>query len=342
MPSLLPDTESQPYYIFAPGYLRTSAGIRVLHILCHWLNKSGMRASIASINREAGAARHPDLLTPELTQAGIDLHFEQGKTPILVYPEVISGNPAGGECIVRYVLNFPGLLGGDASYPPNEIVYGFSRQLAENCGVPDQVLHMPVLDTSVYHPAESDEERTETCFYAMKYQHVHNQQVFGLPAGCVEITRDKRDSQSPQEISALFHRSKVFYCFENTALAAEAMLCGCPAVFVPNPYLDRPIALDELGWDGFAWGDDEEAIRRARATVSNGQRNYQRTVVNFFDQLHSFVERTQEVAKNTPYKSKIDLSSLDVHSREIRALISAKRHWKIHDRLKCILSIARA
>ena len=35
-----------PYYIVAPGWTRTSAGIRVLHRLCHALNEAGERAFV--------------------------------------------------------------------------------------------------------------------------------------------------------------------------------------------------------------------------------------------------------------------------------------------------------
>ncbi|MGB0697035.1 MAG: hypothetical protein ACPGOY_15380 [Rhodospirillaceae bacterium] len=338
MTSLLPDTETHPYYIFSARYTRTSAGIRALHLLCHWLNKSGMRAHVAFFGRELGVHTHPDLLTPMLTQEVIDFHHSQGKTPIIIYPEVISGNPANADCVVRYVLNIPGLLGGDTTFPESDLVYGFSKRLAECCGRPESILHVPVLDTTTF-TATPEEERTEVCFYAQKYQLVHKQKVFGLPEGAIEITRDRPDSHLPPEIADLFRRSKVFYCFENTALASEAVLCGCPAVFMPNDHLDWPIALDELGWDGFAWGDSPEELDRAVRTVGQGRDNYQKTIDLFFTQLKSFIAATQEQAAALEYKNKITLDDFDIHAGEVIGLAGSKLRWSKEDALDVITSI---
>lgn len=335
MKSLLPDASNHPYYIFAPRYSRTSAGIRALHLLCHWLNKSGQRAYVV---RDAAGKLHPDCLTPVLTKDTVDHHFAQGKVPVVVYPEVVAGNPAGADCVVRYALNFPGLLGGDTSWPPEDLVFGYSAQLATFCGVPDNVLHMPVIDTSVFCLPQGGNARPRegSCFYAMKYQKVHGQTVSGLPPGSVEITRNRPNSQTPSELAELFRRSEAFYCFENTALAAEAVLCGCPAVFMPNAYLDRPIALDELGWDGFAWGNTPEELDRARRTVHLGPASHQRTVDAFFVQLAAFIEKTQAKAASLVYTRPVSAAAYAAHIREVTRLIDTMPRLRLRDRLKLL------
>ena len=40
------ETPRRPYYIEAPPYRRTSAGIKVLHLLCHALNRIGEDAYV--------------------------------------------------------------------------------------------------------------------------------------------------------------------------------------------------------------------------------------------------------------------------------------------------------
>ena len=181
------------------------------------------------MHRHAGPAFHPDLLSPRLTQDAVDLHFSQQKTPVVIYPEVVIGNPLAAPCIVRYVLNFPGLLGGSVTYSDSELVYAFSKQLATQCGDPEQVLHMPVIDTTIFKQNGSL-KRKGICFYASKFQNVHGQKPFDLPSGAIEITRDKQNSQTPQEIAKLFNSSEAFYCYENSALATEAVLMD-PIIF---------------------------------------------------------------------------------------------------------------
>ncbi len=311
--SINPSLKRSPYYIVAPRYVRTSAGIRCLHLLCHWLNRFGERAFVALYSIEGGQPVSLDLQTPILTPAIIDYHYEVGVRPIVLYPEVVEGNPLEAECVVRWVLNFPGLLGGDFAYPKSEMPMGFSKVLAEVAGKDVPVLHMPVLNEEVFCPGEP-RKRSGAAYYAMKYKVVHNGNVFGVPANAIEITRDRADLQTPEEIAEILRSVEVFYVFENTALATEAVLCGCPAIFMPNPWLSKPIAVNELGWDGYAWGDEPAEIERARRTVTQGQANYRRTVDEFFDQLRLFIARSQAKATGGPYKHKINPSFL-VHNR---------------------------
>ncbi len=47
-------------------------------------------------------------------------------------------------------------------------------------------------------------------FYAGKFKNYFGGTVYGIPDDCIEITRDKPDSQTPTEIAELFCRSKFF------------------------------------------------------------------------------------------------------------------------------------
>lgn len=341
--SLISHLSHNPYYIYAPRYVQHSAGIRVLHLLCHWLNRLGERAFIVPLDQH-GQLTNPDLLTPLLTAELVAHHIAQGRMPIVVYPEVARGNRLNADCVVRYVLNVPGLLGGDQTYPPEEMVWAYSQQLAEMCERCDGVLHMPVIDQNVFYPVDG-QVRSRAVFYAAKFQSDHGQKVFGLPDDAIEITRGRPNSQTPEEIARLFRSAEVFYCFENTALATEAVLCGCPAVFMPSQYLEKPIALNELGWDGYAWGNDPAELDRARRTVSNGQANYARTVETFFKQIYQFVDATQaraeEIARDraegvvtTSIDQTLIVSGLAAslfNSRQVAADIRKRKSWRFHE-----------
>ncbi len=289
--TLLPLPNRRPYYIVAPAYTRGSVGIRCLHLLIHWLNRLGHSAWLVPYGRPHRLRINPALVTPELTAATRDFHRSKGLIPIVVYPEVIFGNPLQATTVVRYVLNFPSLLGGDRVFPPHEIVFGFSRALAMAAGAPDNVLHFPALDTGIFSP-EPAVERRGTCHYPGKYHRDHGGVPFGLPDGSLEIPSDPA-AMDQSTIAAIFRRSERFYVYENTALGAEACLCGCPVVAMPNPWLTESIAEQELGRDGVAWGDSPEQIAHAQATVGLVRERYQRTIQAFFPQLERFVALTQ-------------------------------------------------
>jgi hypothetical protein len=336
MPKLInPSLSRSPYYIVAPRYIRTSAGIRCLHVLCHWLNRLGERAFIALYCADGAPPVSWDLQTPLLTQSIIDYHYGLGVRPIVIYPEVVAGNPLEAECVVRWLLNFPAFLGGDSVYADSELPVAFSKVLAASVGGNAPVLHAPVLNEEVFYPGEP-RKRSGVAYYAMKYKNVHRGKVFGLPRGAIEITRDRLDSQTPEQIAEILRSVEALYVFENTALATEAVLCGCPAVFMPNQWLDKPIALEELGWDGYAWGNAPDEVERARNTVAQGQANYHRTVDEFFVQLDNFIALSQAKADEGRYELKINPSFLVLPSntggmvfsqREIARLIKLRPRW---------------
>ncbi len=60
----------------------------------------------------------PGWLTP--------VHTGPAGDSIVLYPEVVSGNPLKAAKVVRWTLNSPGLLGGDAHYADDEMVFVFN------------------------------------------------------------------------------------------------------------------------------------------------------------------------------------------------------------------------
>lgn len=289
-----------PYYIVAPPYIRQSAGIRVLHLLCHALNLLGYRAYIALRPTIDENVTHPGLCTPLLTTRVIEYDFLNGLTPIVIYPETVPGNPLGASIVVRYVLNYPGLLGGDTSYPESEICVAYSETLAASVPNVRQVLFLPASDPAVFRPFPRV-ARSGSCYYAAKYQAIYGGQLSDITKDSVAITRGRLDSQSLEEIAALFRRSELFYCYENTALAIEALLCECPVVFIPSEFLTEIIGIKEHGWDGIAWGTDPAEIERAKASVSQARAHYLKLYDKARSDLSSFIALTQEAAKRVPY-----------------------------------------
>src|SRR4051812_20157295 len=100
------------FLIYAPGYTHRSSGIRALYRLCHLLNVAGYSAAIA-----------PWCNCPPWRDYETNLDWEAplylgpADRSIAVYPEVASGNPLGAKHVVRWALNYPGMLGiGDLSY----------------------------------------------------------------------------------------------------------------------------------------------------------------------------------------------------------------------------------
>lgn len=313
---LFPNPRRNPYYIVAPGYTQRSAGVKALHMLCHALNSKGERAYItphlfcnhaSCVNQDLlNKSINVNLITPLLTTDIVEHDYETGLVPIVIYPEIIPGNPLNAPFVVRYVLNYPGLLGGDVTYQEEEFCVTYSLELASSVPNTQMTLFIPTSDPHVFTPEPRAERRMGTCFYAGKYQEDHGGKLHDITLNSAEIYRDPVRAQTTDQIADLFRRSEVFYAYENTALAIEAILCECPVVFLPNEYLIGLIGAHELGRDGIAWGADEAEIKRAKATVKNGRENYLRLFKEFERSLLLFIERTQKEVVSIKYLTRIN------------------------------------
>lgn len=288
-----------PYYIVAPPYYRTSAGVRALYLLCHALNNYGEVAYIINpgLNNTPFTFPQspPDLMVMRLTQAIAKYHFENGCVPIVVYPEIYGGNIINASCVVRYVLNYPGLLAGDISFHEDELCFGFSEELAAAANQPGNVLSTPVCNIEIFSPPESEGRRKGSCFYAFKY----SGPLSDIPDDSKRITQDWPESWG--KLADLFRSSELFYTYENTSLTMESILCGCPVVWLPGYDAGRPITYEGLNGDGIAWGNSDAEIERARRTVKNVRDVYLASIDRFWGHLDLFIEKTQAHSKSRIY-----------------------------------------
>lgn len=348
--------DTSPYYVAAPPYTRFSAGVKALHLLCHSLNARGQRAyllplaSAGTFDPDSFCA--PDLLTPMLTERIARHYFEKQQTPITIYPEIVAGAPFGGVSVVRYILNFPGLLGGDRLFDPAELCFSYSKVLAASTSAKENVLFIPTSDTRIFYPPRAEAPRTGSCFYASKYKRHHDGKLFEVTKHSLEITSDLPSSPTQEQIAELFRKSEIFYTYENTALATEATLCGCPVVFLPSEHLTSIIASEELGMDGYAWGTAPDEVARAKATVRNAFENYARKTREFYKSLNIFIAKTQEHAKakkQTPSDLNLLLTQLPERSNKSSenndyAPLLLKLPWKIEKKIGstlCTLGLKR-
>jgi hypothetical protein len=285
----------------APPYHRTSAGAKVLHLLCHLLNLRGQSAFV--INPKV----NPDLATPVLTEHIVAEHFQNQKTPIIVYPEILHGNPLAGKCVVRYLLNLPGLLGGPHGFPPEDLLIWYSEGYRQTAAGDGPILSIPATDARFFYPPPPGTKRQGSCFYACKFKDHAGEPLSAVTRNSLEILKSGEGMQTQEQIRALFQRSEVFYCYESSALVLEAVLCGCPSVLLPNKHMDKMITGGPLGNAGIAWGTSQEELERAMRTVGEMPERYERWVDQAFGQLDEFIGISQKKAFQITHTEKINL-----------------------------------
>lgn len=299
-----------PYYIVSPPYTRFSAGIRVLHILCSALNQLGQRAYMLihpTLRIERAISSY--LSTPWLTYAQIESDFANGRTPITIYPEVIGGNIFGAPIAFEYLLNFRGALGQGFRGDGMEGI-AYSEAIRRSAPGISRTLFIPTSDPRVFFPQHNKSPRHGIYYYAAKYQI-----LMGMPPalpepGAIEIKRDGIGAQSLEELLSIYRRAERLYIYENSAVATEAALCGCPVVCMPSTFFTQSITRFELGDQGIAWGNDQQEVARAEKSVSGFYEAYLASYRLTYFQLSTFISETQALAQTVPYTKMIDVPAL--------------------------------
>jgi GT2 family glycosyltransferase len=185
------------YVIIAPTYNQRSAGIRVLQELQKWLIRFGKDAIIPNIN--------------------INSPYQIEDDDIVVYPEIIKGNPLKAKRVVRYILNVPGKLGGDKEYDKDEIIVTYDGVL---CQLKNNIhLQIPCVEEFF---ADRGCQRIVDCYWIGKGRNTQHPIV----KDAIEITYTWPEKR--RALAELLNRTKTFYTYDDrTALTLEAMLCGC-------------------------------------------------------------------------------------------------------------------
>lgn len=272
------DAPTTGFVIVAPSFVANSAGVCCLYRLCDELRRRGFSAFMAG--GQCGA--------PHLDAPIIDLAEAMrlcGRGYAVVYPETFPGNPLGSPTVMRWVLNRPGLLGGDEVYDDAELVFCYSdvhRPYIRNRVA--GTLYMPAVDESIFHTNDWDiTRRSVECFYVGKSTWKDG---FVDRHTAVEITRDH---PARSELGDLFRAARVLYCFDNsTLLVFEALLCGCPVVIIPDgTYTKQDSAGFAFGAAGIAWGIEE--FRGESVDVPDLRRRYEQSKAEFLAQLDHFI-----------------------------------------------------
>jgi hypothetical protein len=258
----------RPYYIYTPGYDRTSGGNKVMHLLCHALNLIGEECFMIT-----------DIINPNLrTPRGRHADAADG---IVIYPELYKDNPLGVRRIVRYILSDRYKM--EELDPTGQLWY-FSKGLAKG---KENVLLLPSVDPKVFNLNGSG-DRTHEYKYIGRARGVTEIED---SKNAVEITPEFPETQ--EEIAEMFKHARVFYAYTITGLIQEAILCGCPDVLTLSDRTPHNF-IEEFGTYGITDVAEGDSLAYAYATIGQAIERYNEARVNFWTQLDNFVVKTQE------------------------------------------------
>ncbi|WP_298068749.1 hypothetical protein [uncultured Mailhella sp.] len=195
---------NREYIIWTPPFCG-SAGVRALHKLAEELRKHGQSVRLWSWGERRAGFDYVERLTPHMREEGI-----------AVYPEIVAGNPLRFRNVARWVLFFPGILGGEKSYHPSEKIFTWTQTYYP--GVPR--LFPDILDRKLFHDAGLP--RTQDCTFVHK-----GGKWKSIPEleGLTEITMSRPKTR--EELAHLLQTTGTLWSFDaHSSLLDEAYYCG--------------------------------------------------------------------------------------------------------------------
>lgn len=207
----------RPYVFVVQDYDRTSQGNWIMHRMCHYLNERGYPAYMSC------PKRNPKWNTPEVTKDVL------GEDTIVVYTDVVPGNPMRATRVVRWQMNSYDFYKNTMKwqwwrpYDNGDIVFTFHQPWR-----PDKpVLYIREIDRTIFYPPKVN-KRKGIVYYVGKGKVKVDDKV---KKGFELKTGKELNVQTQEELAEIFRKAKVFYCYVNSGLMEEAIYCGCPVIY---------------------------------------------------------------------------------------------------------------
>lgn len=308
------------YLIPTESFDPDSGGIICLHRLCHELNSLGHKAYLVKMSRSMEISSNqvwrpflkvlahswvrPDRLriqgqwnTPTLSQKR-GFKLAQQDNVIVVYPEMVFGNPLKSRNVVRWLLHAPGFHAGKTGYGFNEFHIQYNNALPRmefpGCHLSQHFLPVRYAPLDLYARQNQNTQVREGYAYLVRKGKakppVHDESWL-----CI-------DGLSHEKSASIMGRVKYFVSYDPyTAFSRFAALAGCLSVVVPDAGVSKsqwyPSPEDRLG---VAYGfDDTEHALSTRHLLLERMQEEQDAVT---DDVRIFAQETQTYFTNRqPY-----------------------------------------
>lgn len=210
--------EKLKFYIWAPAFTPFSGGIMVLYKLADKMSLIGEDVTIVTKNKNNFPVKN----------------FDQS---VAIYPEIVNGNPFGSATVVRWILNTPGVCGGDGIYQPDDIVFKY----ADDYSIPDESMNRGLLtvfnikDTRKF--TNKNKHIPGTVCHLVRKGTGKKQIYHSDHSLCIDNYSNKGGHDY---LRTIFDQYETFVSYDHaTFISVQAALSGCLSIVIPQEGLSR-------------------------------------------------------------------------------------------------------
>ena len=215
---------------------------------------------------------------------------------LVIYPEIVSGNPLGAKHVMRWILLNLGIempIDHYKNWNPNDLVYIWDVKDKKNSCI--KQLSTPWLNP-IFKNNNIDGLRNKTCFLVKKAKlypgfknsyYIHDKDSIDL------------EKLNLLEKANLLNECKYFFCYDlNTAFIPFAILCGCiPILYSYDNYTKETwlngtmLNKDGVIHDkGIAWGNSITEINFAKNSLLEAANDIISLYQNYNDGINLFLD----------------------------------------------------
>lgn len=259
--------------VYAFPFDETSGGGIALFALCERLNAFGETALVWPSN--FAARTFPTTWRQFRTAVGSIVRFMRGwkfdtgpfavpvarrrdlRDAVVVYPEIVDGNPLGAKYVVRWLLHRPGFHTGRVDYGDDDLFFFYQDAFNDPDYNQNPARRLTITWVNPVYEERGATTREGTCYLVRKGR--KRVAEFDLRGQlCV-------DQLSHADKARVFNEFRYLHSLDEYSMySLYAAICGCIPVIEPVPGLSReewfPNEVDRYGL-AYGWDDVDWAIR---------------------------------------------------------------------------------
>lgn len=211
---------------------------------------------------------------------------------IVIYPEVVSGNPLGADLVVRWILYFPGVLSRTPRFGPNDLFFHWSRDYMRSFpSISSGNLRLGLILLPYYRTGKQAINRNERPLLLLRKGRKRNI-TWKIPDALII------DGLNHEKIRELFCTHKRLYSYDAyTAFLTYAVICGCLPIVIPDDdIIEDEWLSNEPDRYGIAYG--EENIDFAIQTRGKMLENLDNEEKRISKEIDEFIHKIRDIPKD--------------------------------------------
>lgn len=268
------------FIVYAPGeYTPNGGGCVALHKLAHNIALCGEKSFIMT------DSTNPNYLGERVT---FEQAKELSKEGIVIYPEVIIGNPLKANKVMRWILYNVRHTDDYGLFGENDLIYKYAEYFTLRREQPIHgELRAVELNLDVFY--DRNEPREGSCYLYKKVGHkppIH-------PTDSIFID-SYAERGGNKYLADMFNYCERFYSYDDaTWLSIMASLCGCESIVVPQEGVTPQEWYSKFPYFkyGIAYGLDE--LQHAKETLHLVKDNLLKLEAETMEQTKAFIAKAK-------------------------------------------------